>query len=90
MSLLLSLIIGGIVGWAAAQVAGRDEGIIASVLIGVVGSIIGGALSSLFGGGTQSYMLFSWSGLFWSFIGAIIFVVILNAIQSRDVHHTHV
>lgn len=88
MSLLLALVLGAIVGWLGARIAGRDEGILASVFIGIVGAVIGGFLSSLFNNGSDSYFLFSWSGLFWSLLGAIIFSVILNAVLSRP--HTNV
>jgi uncharacterized membrane protein YeaQ/YmgE (transglycosylase-associated protein family) len=84
MSLLIALIIGGIVGWVAGQVAGRDEGPVTSVLIGIIGSILGGALSTVFGGSNQSYLLFTWTGFLWSFIGALILVIILNAVQYRS------
>jgi uncharacterized membrane protein YeaQ/YmgE (transglycosylase-associated protein family) len=87
MSLLLALIIGAIVGWLGARIAGREEGIIASIFIGIVGAIIGGALYSLVNSGSQSYFLFSWAGFFWSLIGSIIFAFILNAFWSRP-HHT--
>jgi uncharacterized membrane protein YeaQ/YmgE (transglycosylase-associated protein family) len=87
MSFIIYLIIGGIVGWLAAKVAGRNEGIIASVVIGVVGSAIGGVVSRLFTGGDQAYLVFSWVGLFWSFIGALILVTILNAVQHKSHHH---
>ena len=87
MSIIIALIIGGIVGWLAAALAGRREGIIGSVAIGVVGSIIGGVLSSLFRGGSQSYLSLTWPGLVWSFIGALILVIILNAAQHRTHHN---
>jgi uncharacterized membrane protein YeaQ/YmgE (transglycosylase-associated protein family) len=63
---------------------GRDEGVIASVVIGIVGAFIGGWLASLLGSGTQSYLGFSLSGLIWSFIGAVILSAILNAFQHRS------
>jgi uncharacterized membrane protein YeaQ/YmgE (transglycosylase-associated protein family) len=87
MSLVVALIIGGIVGWLAAQLLGRDEGFIASILIGIVGSVIGGFLSSLFNGTDQSYFQFTWAGVIWSFIGALVLVAILNTVQHRTVHH---
>jgi len=89
MSLIIALILGGLIGWFAAKVAGREEGILASIVIGIVGSIIGGWLSSAFSGSDQSYLTFSWAGLFWSFIGALILVFILNAFR-RNGHHTNV
>jgi len=89
MSLIIVLVMGGIVGWLAAKIAGRDEGIIASVIIGIVGSIIGSFLSAALRGSDQAYLAFSWTGLFWSLVGALILVFMLNAIQHRS-HHTNV
>lgn len=85
MSLLVALIIGGIVGWVASQLGGRNEGLFASVAIGVVGSVIGGILSATLTGG--DYLLFTWPGLFWSFVGSIIFVTLLNLFQRRRTHN---
>jgi uncharacterized membrane protein YeaQ/YmgE (transglycosylase-associated protein family) len=86
MSLIAMLILGGLVGWIASAVMGRDEGVIMSVIIGIVGSVIGGFVSMLFTGGDQAVLAFSWSGLFWSFIGAVILVALLNAFSNRH-HH---
>lgn len=83
MELAIILLLGGIVGWLAAKVAGRDEGFIASIVIGIIGSFIGDFLSTIFIGTNQSYLGFTWIGLFWSFIGALVLVIILNAIQHR-------
>jgi uncharacterized membrane protein YeaQ/YmgE (transglycosylase-associated protein family) len=85
MSLLMVLIVGGIVGWLAAAVAGRDEGVIGSITIGVVGALIGSVLANIFGA-SGTYLSVSWSGLFWTFVGALILSVLLNAIQRRHSH----
>ena len=87
MSLLVALIIGGIVGWLAAALTGRDEGVMGSIGIGVVGSIIGGALASMFNSG-QAYLTLTWAGFVWSLIGAVIFSAVLNAVQHRPHHPT--
>lgn len=84
MSIIIALIIGGVIGWLAAAVVGRREGIIASIVIGIVGAIIGGLLAGLFGSSQQSYLSFSWAGLIWSFIGAVIFAALLNSLQHRS------
>ena len=86
MSLLVMLIVGAIVGWLAAAIMGRDEGIIASIVIGIVGSIIGGFVSNIFTGSDQAALAFSWSGVLWPLIGSVILVAILNAV--RKPHHT--
>jgi uncharacterized membrane protein YeaQ/YmgE (transglycosylase-associated protein family) len=88
MNILTVLIIGGIVGWLAARVAGRHEGILASIVIGIVGSVIGSFISTLFTSSNQAYLAFSWMGVFWSFLGALVLVLILNAVQHRTTHHT--
>jgi uncharacterized membrane protein YeaQ/YmgE (transglycosylase-associated protein family) len=86
MSIILFLIIGGIVGWAAASLLGRREGIIASIAIGIVGSFIGSFVSEVFAGSNQAYLSLNMAGLIWSFIGALIFVAILN-LFTRHSHH---
>jgi uncharacterized membrane protein YeaQ/YmgE (transglycosylase-associated protein family) len=88
MTILTVIIVGAIVGWLASRLMGRDEGIIASILIGIVGSFIGSFISTLFTGSDRSYLAFSWSGFFWSLIGAIILVAIMNAMSSRRHHPT--
>jgi uncharacterized membrane protein YeaQ/YmgE (transglycosylase-associated protein family) len=87
MSIIIALILGGIVGYIASRVMGRNEGIFASIIIGIVGAIIGKSIAGAIGSGTTAYLAFSWSGLVWSFIGAIILVAILNAFQHRSNHH---
>ena len=89
MSIIYMLIIGGVIGWIAARIMGRDSGILASVVIGIIGSFIGGFLSALFTGGNQSYLAFSWVGVFWSLIGSIILVAVVNSISSRSRRHHH-
>lgn len=84
MSLIVMLILGAFVGWLASAVMGRDEGIFASMVIGVVGSFLGGLLSLLLTGSDRSMLALSWSGLFWSFVGAIILVAILNALRGPN------
>lgn len=88
MSIIVAIILGGLVGWAASRLLGRDEGVLMSIIIGIVGSFIGSFVSRLFTGGDQSFLAFSWMGLFWSFIGALILVAILNAFSGRRTHHT--
>lgn len=90
MGIIAMLILGGLVGWAAAAMLGRREGILMSIIIGIVGSFLGGLVSQIFTGGDQAVLAFTWAGLFWSFIGAVILVAILNAIQGPRSHNaTH-
>ncbi len=81
MSIIVTIILGGIVGWVASKMLGREEGVFASIVIGIIGSFIGSGVSQLFTGSDHSYLAFSWGGLLWSLIGALILVAILNAIR---------
>lgn len=87
MTIIVAIILGGLVGWVASRLLGRDEGILASIVIGIVGSFIGSLISQLFTGADHSYLAFSWGGLLWSLVGAVILVAILNAV--RRPHHNY-
>lgn len=87
MTILVVLIVGGLVGWVASRLLGRREGVIASIVIGIIGSFIGSIISNLVTSSNQSYMSFSWSGVFWSLIGSLIFVAILNTFTAHQHHH---
>lgn len=84
MSLIAYIILGALVGWIAAKVMGRDTGIIMNIVIGIVGSFIGSFVSRLFTGSDNSYLAFDWAGLFWSFLGALILLAIVNAVSKRS------
>ena len=87
MSILVAILLGALVGWIASRVMGKDNGFLMSLVIGAVGSIIGSFISRIFTGSDQSYLAFSWMGLFWSFIGAVVLLAIVNALSGRSHHH---
>ncbi len=87
MVLIIALLIGGVVGWLAAALTGRHEGFIGSIAIGIVGAIIGGFLSAFVYGTTGTFLNFTWAGIVWTFIGALILSGILNAVQHRSHRH---
>ncbi len=86
MSIIMFIILGAIVGWIASRLMGRDEGIMASILIGIVGSFIGSFIARIFTT-SSPYLSLSWSGFFWSLIGAIILVALMNAFSHPRQHH---
>lgn len=87
MGLIAFLVLGILVGWIAATVMGENTGMFMNLIIGVVGSFIGGFVSRTFTDADQSFLAFSWVGLFWSFIGALILLAVVNALTGRR-HHT--
>jgi uncharacterized membrane protein YeaQ/YmgE (transglycosylase-associated protein family) len=76
MDIIVTLIIGGIVGWLASIVMGTNAqmGIIANVIIGVIGSLlghwIGGAMGLEMEGGLARWAL--------SLLGAVLLIGLLR------------
>ena len=86
MTFISWLIIGGILGWLASIVMGRNDqmGIILNIVVGIVGAFLGGLLlAPLFGTGTINQNDFSIGSLLVSFLGAIILLAIVNFFRRR-------
>jgi uncharacterized membrane protein YeaQ/YmgE (transglycosylase-associated protein family) len=81
MNIIIWLIVGGLIGWAASMIMRTDgqQGILLNVVVGVVGAALGGwFLSPLFGVSTINQSNFSVPGLFVSLLGAVILLAIVN------------
>lgn len=87
MSILITLILGGLIGYVAARMLGRDEGVLMSIVIGIVGAFIGGFVSRLLTGSDQALLALTWPSVIWATIGSLILVAILNAVRKTG-HHT--
>lgn len=87
MTILIILIVGGLVGYLAARMLGRNTGVVSSILIGIVGSFIGSLISTQVVGSDQAFLDFSWVGAFWSLIGALVLVGIVNAMSHPSPRH---
>lgn len=78
MNLIISLIIGGIVGWLASIImkTNAQMGWIANVLVGVIGSALGFWIAGLLGlsatGGIARFLV--------SIAGAVVLILILQAL----------
>lgn len=86
MGWIVAIIVGGIAGWLASKVMGRDAsmGIIANVVAGCVGSVVGNFIANRFGI-VGSVKEFSLTGLLVAFFGAVVVLAILNLIQRGRV-----
>ena len=84
------IVIGAIAGFIArALVPGRDAmSVPATILLGIVGSFVGGLLVSLFTRGDGDFL--RPSGLIGSIIGAVIALVVYNAVTGRKRTHSRV
>jgi uncharacterized membrane protein YeaQ/YmgE (transglycosylase-associated protein family) len=85
-TILGMILIGLVAGFLArAIVPGRDSmSIPATILLGIVGSFVGGLLASLlFSGSSNGEGFLRPSGLIGSVIGAIIALVVYNAVTGK-------
>jgi uncharacterized membrane protein YeaQ/YmgE (transglycosylase-associated protein family) len=78
MGLLISIIIGGIIGWLASLIMKTDAqmGIIANILVGIVGSALGHFLARVIG--LAAYGMAA--SLIVSVVGAVLLIAILRAL----------
>ena len=83
MGIIGWIIIGALAGWIASLVTGNDKrmGAGMNILVGVIGGFIGGIVMNLLGGyGVTGFNLWS---LLVATIGAIILLLIVNAVKHR-------
>jgi len=79
MSLIVTLIIGGVVGWLASRLMKTDAqmGIIANIVVGIIGAALGhwlaGALGIVAVGSVGAWIV--------SIFGAVVLLVILKALN---------
>ena len=82
MNIIIWLVVGGLVGWAAATIMRTREGILLNVLVGIVGAALGGwLLSPSVGASTINQGNFSIAGLLVSLVGAVILLAIVNLVR---------
>jgi uncharacterized membrane protein YeaQ/YmgE (transglycosylase-associated protein family) len=85
MGWIITIIVGGIIGWLASKIMKTDEqqGILANIVIGVIGALLGRwVFADLLGiGGATAAGEFSLAGLLWGIIGAVILIAILKALN---------
>ena len=79
--ILLWLFMGGIAGWLASLLTKNNQrmGIFWNIVVGLVGSLIGGYISQWVGLGPIT--IFSFYGMLFSILGAVILLSIVNLIR---------
>lgn len=88
MNLILTLIVGGLIGWIASIVmrTNAQQGILLNIVVGIVGALLAGfLLAPLFGTGSITQGDFSLSGLLVSLLGAVILLAIVNLFRRGAV-----
>ena len=85
MTIIVWLIIGGIAGWLASKVVGKDKqmGLGANIITGIVGAFLGGWVVSLTGGNADVLTGLNFASLATAFGGAVLLLVILGALGGK-------
>ena len=81
VSILLWIVLGGLAGWIASLIMGKNAqmGAIANIVVGIVGALIGGFVMNFFGAsGTTGFNLYS---LLVAILGAVILLFIVGLVQ---------
>ncbi len=78
MDLIVTLIIGGIVGWLASLLMRTDAqmGLLANVIVGIIGSLLGHAIANAMNLGAQGTAV-SW---IISILGAVVLIGLLRSL----------
>jgi uncharacterized membrane protein YeaQ/YmgE (transglycosylase-associated protein family) len=80
------IIVGAIAGYLAGMLVRGDEslGVIGHVVLGIIGALVGGFLAGLVTGGNDYISGINISTIVVAIIGAVIVVVVWNAISGRS------
>lgn len=85
MGWIITLIVGGLIGWIASRIMNTDaqQGIIANILVGIFGSALGRwAFGDLAGiGAAGAAGAFSFTGVIFGVLGAVILIALLKALR---------
>lgn len=84
MNIIVWLVVGGLIGWAASMLMRTDaqQGVFLNVVVGIIGAALGGwFLSPLVGVSTINQANFSAPALLVSLLGAVILLAVVNLVR---------
>ncbi len=85
MGWIVTIIVGALIGWIASKMMSTDEqqGALANIGIGIAGSLLGSWLfGSVLGiGSAGAAGAFSFWGVVWGIVGAVVLIAILKAFK---------
>jgi uncharacterized membrane protein YeaQ/YmgE (transglycosylase-associated protein family) len=86
MNIIIWLVVGGLIGWAASTLMRMPQRIALNVVVGIVGAAAGGwLLSPLFGVSALDQSNFPAASFLGSLIGAALLLVIVNWVRRAAV-----
>ncbi|QMV84117.1 GlsB/YeaQ/YmgE family stress response membrane protein [Corynebacterium hindlerae] len=77
------IILGGLAGWIASKIMGRDAqmGVFLNIVVGIIGSFIGGWVLGLFGVGTPDG--FNIASFLTALLGAVILLFLVGLVTKK-------
>ncbi len=89
MELILYLILGGIVGWIASIIMGRnaEQGLIGNVIVGVLGAFLGSFLVRALGGAGVTG--FDFRSFLVALMGAVLLLFLYNMVRGNSSSTAH-
>lgn len=86
MGIIAWVVFGGLAGWVASLITGRNErqGCLMNIIVGVVGAFLGGMLWELLGGGEVDFA-FDLTSFIIAVIGAVVLLLIVGLLTRRRV-----
>jgi uncharacterized membrane protein YeaQ/YmgE (transglycosylase-associated protein family) len=84
MGIISWIIFGGLAGWVASMITGRNDqmGCLANIVAGVVGAFVGGAIYRFFTGNDFTAG-FDITSFIVAVVGAVLVLLVLNLISGR-------
>ena len=76
---IMTIILGGLAGWIAEQIMGREHGLITNLVVGVVGAFLGAFIASALNIGFAGF----WGSLLVSTVGAIVLLALVGMFRGR-------
>lgn len=86
MSLLLTLVLGGLAGWLASLIMARDGqmGVVLNIVVGVAGAFLANWVLAPLVGGAASVSTITLGGFLMSVLGAVVLLAIVNLVTRKS------
>ena len=80
MDIIIWIVFGAIVGWAASLIMDSGGGLLRNIVVGIVGAVVGGFLMGFVGqGGVGGFNLYSFVV---AILGACVLIAVVRAVRT--------